>query len=292
MKSARFRLQPVSPWATAWQADSLFGALAWELARTAGDEALSRVLQGFRKGPPPFVISDAFPADLLPMPLSVAGTNARAYPALITREQFGAVRHGEAPAGDIARQEWFRSIRTSHAMIPRDGGAPVGFHDDECWWHDDVPADQRYLSLYVRCEPEWQDRLAALLRSLGRSGFGRRSSTGRGAFELLGAAESCEWLDPLPFENAFVTLSHFVPDETDPADGWWDTQVKFPKLGSERGASSSPTKGRLVLLRPGSCFRPMGRPRRWYGRMLAGLSPAFPDALHYGLAYAVGIRWN
>ncbi len=292
MKSARFRLRPLAPWGTAWQADSLFGALSWELARTAGEAALSHVLQAFRKGPPPFVISDAFPADLLPLPLSAAGAGSPAHPMLITREQFSGVRHGEAPAGDLPRQEWFRPVRSSHAMLPRDGGAPVGFHSEESWWRDEVPDGQRYLSLYVRCEAEWLESLAALLRSLGRSGFGRRATTGRGAFEVLGAAESCDWLEPLPFENAFVSLSHFVPDETDPADGWWDTLVKFPKLGSERGASSTPTKGRLILLRPGSCFRPMGRPRRWYGRMLPGLSPAFPDALHYGLAYAVGIRWN
>jgi hypothetical protein len=28
------------------------------------------------------------------------------------------------------------------------------------------------------------------------------------------------------------------------------------------------------------------------GRLLTGLSPAFPDTVHYALAYAVGIRWE
>lgn len=291
MKSARFLLRPLSPWATAWQADSLFGALCWELARTAGEPALSGVLQRFRQGPPPFLLSDAFPADLMPRPLC-AYPDEWEHALLITRDQFTAVRHGQPCAMELPRQRWFTTLRMTRSFVPRHGGDPVPFEREEYTWQADVPESDRYFSVYARAEEEWLERLAVLFRSLGRSGYGRNSSTGRGAFELLGKAELCDWLEPLPFENAFVSLSHFVPDESDPADGWWQTLVKYPRLGSERAASSSPYKGRLVMLRPGSCFRPAGRPRRWYGRVLAGLSPAFPDIIHYGLAYAVGIRWD
>jgi CRISPR-associated protein Csm4 len=291
MKSARFRLRPLAPWGTPWQADSLFGALCWEVARAAEEKSLGALLQRFRKGPPPFVISDAFPAEVLPRPLCAthAGWANAAY---ISREQFIAVRHGETPAAELPRQQWWAPLREMHARIPRDGADPVPFQTDSFTWLPEVPEAERYFSLYARAEEEWLPKLAVLLRALGRSGFGKRSATGRGAFELLGAAEPCDWLEPLPFENAFVSLSHFVPEDSDPADGWWNTLVKYPKMGSERAASSAPYKGRVVMLTPGSCFRPVGRPRRWYGRLLTGLSPAFPDALHYALAYAVGIRWD
>ena len=291
MKSARFRLRPLAPWGTSWQADSLFGALCWELARASEETALSGMLQRFRKGPPPFLLSDAFPADLLPRPLS-ADSPEWQRAALLTREQFVAVRHGETPAGEPPRQQWWIPLREMHARIPRNGAAPVPFQTQAFTWHPDVPEAERYFSVYVRADEEWLPKLAALFGALGRSGFGKGSSTGRGAFELLGAAEPCDWLEPLPFENAFVSLSHFVPEDSDPADGWWDVLVKYPKMGSERSASAMPFKGRLVMLTPGSCFRPAGRPRRWYGRLLTGLSPAFPDTVHYALAYAVGIRWE
>ncbi len=290
MKSVRFRLRPLAGWATPWQADSLFGALCWELARAAGEPALARVLDHFRKGPPPFLLSDAFPADLLPRPLCAAGDDAAA--RFVSRDQFVALRRGEPLSGDLPRQRWWRTLWPWRTFVPRDGSDPVSFPGEEFAWRPEVPEQERFLSLYARADEPWLERLAALLRSLGRSGFGKRSTTGRGAFELVGQAERCEWLEPLPFENAFVSLSHFVPEEGDPCDGRWDTLVKYPKLGSERGASHSPLKGRLVMLRPGSCFRPMGRPRRWYGCVLTGLSAAFPDAVHYGLAYAVGIRWD
>lgn len=293
MKAARFRLCPLAPWATPWQADTLFGALCWELAHTAGEAALTRLLHKFREGPPPFLLSDAFPADLLPRPLCAPSEAARAVPAQwVTREQFIAIRHGQSFPPELPRQQWWQALRSTRAAMPRDGGEPVSFSTEEYTWRPEAPEAERFLSLYVRTDEEWQERLGTLLRSLGRSGFGKRATAGRGAFEVLGPAEACDWLEPLPFENAFVTLSHFVPDESDPADGWWETLVKYPRLGSERAASTAPFKGRLVMLRPGSCFRPLGRPRRWYGRMLAGLSPAFPDALNYALAFAVGLRWQ
>ena len=210
----------------------------------------------------------------------------------MTREQFTAIRHGQAPEGEPLREDWFRTLRHVHVSVSRNGGEAQRFTTGEWTWRDDVHEDERFFSLYVRAEDEWIERLGQLLRGLGRSGFGRRASSGRGAFEVEGEAEPCPWLEPLPFENAFVALNHFVPDDGDPADGWWDTLLKYPKLGSERGASSTPFKGRLLMLTPGTCLRPSGRPRRWYGRMIAGLSPAFPDALHYGLCYAVGIRWD
>lgn len=298
MKSACFSLRPLAPWCTPWHADSLFGALCWELARAAGEEALGRVLQRFRQGPPPFVLSDAFPAGLLPCPLSVIAHGPAHGPGhsdtrFLTRDQFISLRKGAGVTeSQPPRQQWFRTLRQTRSMVPRDGADPVPFQVEEQTWRADVPENERFFSVYARAEPDWLERLAVLFRALGRSGFGKRNSTGRGAFELLGKAEPCDWLEPLPFENAFVSLSHFVPDDSDPADGFWETLVKYPKMGGPRAASSTPLKGRLVLLRPGSCFRPAGRPRRWYGRMLTGLSPAFPDAMHYGLSFAVGIRWD
>ncbi len=301
MKSARFCLRPLAPWATPWQADTVFGALCWEIAHSAGENALSRLLRRFRQGPPPFLLSDAAPADLLPRPLcAVPDGNAGApeegktweAARWVTRQQFVTIREGQSYALPLPRQHWWITLRPTHASIPRDGADPVPFAVEEYTWLPEVPQEERFLSLYIRAEEEWLERLAVLLRSLGRSGFGKRRAIGRGAFELLGPAETCDWLEPLPFENAFVSLSHFVPDESDPTDGWWNTLVKYPRLGSARAADSMPFKGRLVMLQPGSCFRSPGRPRRWYGRVLTDLSPAFHDTLHYAMAYAVGLRWD
>ncbi len=279
MNAISFRLRPRGPWATPWHADSLFGALSWELLRRQGEPALQKMLAGFRKGDPPFVLSDGCPSDWLPRPLVLDGG------PWITREQFTDVRAGK-PVRLSALPEPWRPLREIHASP---SGSP--FETEDWTWADDFPRDQRFITVYARVVDEWVEPLRQLLVGLGTFGFGKRRTLGRGAFEVDKKVEACAWLGPQAFENGFVTLSRFVPSETDPVKGRWTVAIKYPKFGESRSAEGRPFKGRLVQLGPGSCFEFPGRPKRWYGRMISGL-PGYPkDALHYGLGFAVGISW-
>ena len=138
------------------------------------------------------------------------------------------------------------------------------------------------------------------MRASGERGRDRREVTGvigpervrRGAFDVESKPEACAWLDPMPHaEDGFISLNHYIPHEADPVKGRWTVHIKYPKYGEARGPGSTPFKGRILQLGPGSCFQFPGRPRRWYGTMLSGL-PGHPhDALHYGLALAIGMKW-
>ena len=65
----RLTMRPAGVWTTPWQADSLLGAMACAWARSRGEAALRRdLLDPWRAGEPPFVISDAFPGSTLPAP--------------------------------------------------------------------------------------------------------------------------------------------------------------------------------------------------------------------------------
>jgi CRISPR-associated protein Csm4 len=69
MNLYRLRLNIHSSWLTPWQADTMSGLLCWTLARTEGADVLRReILDPAARGSPPFVLSDAFPAGLLPVP--------------------------------------------------------------------------------------------------------------------------------------------------------------------------------------------------------------------------------
>ena len=68
----RVCVRPLSPWRTPWQADTLTGALCSVAARVHGADFLrQRLSEPMRAGRPPFVLSDAFPGDLLPVPVTV-----------------------------------------------------------------------------------------------------------------------------------------------------------------------------------------------------------------------------
>jgi CRISPR-associated protein Csm4 len=267
-----YRLRPTSPWATAPQADSLFGALCWELVRRQGEPDLLRMLDRFRKGDPPFVISNAFPGDLLPRPLVLGHDELPLHP-YVTRAEFTAIREGNAGFEPSEHGDLFEVSRTLHK----------DYETEDITWSKNGPG---YFTLYGRVVPEWVAPLQKLLQSLGAYGFGKRRGLGRGQFEVEGKPEPCPWLEPMPFESGFVTLSDFVPQENDPARGRWGVRVKYPKLSAGHTKPHA-LKGRLLQLEAGSCFQCPGRPRRWYGGLVGGGQ----GAVQYGFALAIGIKW-
>lgn len=264
-----YRLRPTSAWVTPFLADSLFGALCWEFAHRQGEADLLKLLDRFRKGDPPFVISNAFPGDLLPRPLVFPSKEV-----WVTRDELHAIREAHIGFEIESRPEMFREVRRLHGQ---NGSA---YQTTELTWSDKGPG---YFTLYARVTPEWVKPLGKLLAGLGEHGFGQRRATGRGQFTVEGEPQACPWLEPMPFENGFVSLSNFVPHENDPARGQWSIHVKYPKSGG----AGNPNKGRLLQLEAGSCFQCTSRPKRWYGAML----PSRGQELHYGLALAIGIKW-
>ena len=89
----RLQMAPGSRFGTPLMADSLFGALCWEVVNRQGEPDLLKMLDRFRKGDPPFVLSNAFPGDLLPRPLVLPRLSG-AKDAWVTNEEFIAIREG------------------------------------------------------------------------------------------------------------------------------------------------------------------------------------------------------
>jgi CRISPR-associated protein Csm4 len=252
------------------------------------------MLEEFRRGSPPFVLSSAFPEGWLPCPLSakvkeLPDSNAKCKrPTLVREEQFrslitgtGEILPSESPQPDAVR------LRSRlHASIDRITGTTSGegslFEVDEWFLDESISAD---LSLFVRTH-DGPGQVRDLLSSLSNGGFGKKRSAGRGAFRLVDEPVVCDWMDSMEASNGFVSLSTFVPAPGDPTDGRWSLVVKYPKFSPEAPVTH-PFKGRVVMFRPGSAFRASPPIRSFYGRMIGGVRAEFPDAVHYALAFAV-----
>lgn len=300
MRTYRLKLKPQAPWSTPWHADTLFAALAWQVVQRLGEGAIDSLLEAFLSGTPPFLLSDALPEGWFPCPLSTTlhplpGANPKyKLPTWVTEEQFRTLIKERAPL--LPQASWpepLASSRTLHASIDRALGTSGGkgnlFETDEWYLR---PADGKrasHLTVYIRTE-NFLDRLLDLFESLSQEGFGKKRSVGRGAFDVAGEPEACEWMDDLSGANGFVSLSHFAPAESDPTDGRWRLLVKYPKF-SPGVPVPSPFKGRLLMFRPGSVFRVFDSLRPFYGRVFTSLVPGFPKSAHYALAFTVPLRW-
>lgn len=269
----RIRLRPRSAWRTPWQSDTLMGLLCWICARTEGAAVLqTELIQPMQSGTPPFVLSDAFPGDLLPIP-AVARLAAWAPQVrkrvkraqwILPRAFDGFRRGGRIEIQDLVLDspivEQARTRNTLARMTDTTGLEGSLFDVVEFQLDRRNPAlnHSAWLSVYARVLPEREELLTGLFAELADLGFGADASTGSGAFdfpETRPLLEPVEWLGEVPAgANGVVVLSTFQPAAHDSVEGWWESFTKFGKLGPDFGIADV-RKNSVVLMRPGACFR-------------------------------------
>ena len=68
MNAYRVTFSLQSAFATPLKGDTLFGQLCWAIRNCLGETHLNQCLEGYTKGQPFAIVSDAFPEDYLPLP--------------------------------------------------------------------------------------------------------------------------------------------------------------------------------------------------------------------------------
>ncbi len=291
MNLYRYRIVPSGGWRTPWQADTLVGRLCGVAAQAWGAVRLQReLLDFFREGMPPFVVSDAFPGDLLPVPIALRlydwgeterKTIKRA--RWLSLSDFESVRRGDSvPADALLPENFFvRRDRLQNTISRQTGttGEKSLFSATEFFLNRETEVDPDYISLYVRIESGFEEAFEELLVLLSREGYGADASVGYGAFRLAGGAERLSEWDIFEGANGLISLSTFQPASGDPTEGYWEAFVKYGKLGPEYGLENV-FKRPLALLRPGACFRDEAA-RVFLGRALSASEFLEADTVQY-----------
>jgi CRISPR-associated protein Csm4 len=307
MKAYEFRLRPQAAWSTHWHADTLWGSLCWAWLESGGPAELKKLLGRFKELKPPFVISDALPTGLLPFPVGAKPASYEEGKKMKTVwcsgndfQKWSKGELTELPAPSEQQRPFSTRSRLHVRQNRNTGGGEEGglFEEDEHSFNRDAfpKADRHLLSVFVRVLPEngnpkqEAELLSALcicFEMLGQKGYGRKASTGLGAFALDGDPERRDWLEITQGQTGFVSLSHFVPAKDDPREGHWKVHVKNPKFASNLVPQF--LKGNLITLTAGSNFRTGGDLRAFYGRMIEMPREGFAEALHYGLAFVAPV---
>jgi hypothetical protein len=258
----RLKIEPLSAWRTPWHADTLSGMLCWMCARRDGGQRLrDEILEPALAGRPPFVLSDLCPGNLLPAPAIIQRYE---WPPLfrklvrrakwITPAGFRMVQRCEPPdVRMLSRDGGIRSHAELHRSIGRASGSTAGggqvFVTESNYLEQDVGT----LSLYVRTTETYASRLLSLVEELSLTGYGAGASTGKGHFQLASELEPMPQFDAIEKPVGRIVLSTFQPAAGDPVEGYWDSFVKFGKLGPDFGLANV-HKRPLVMLRPGAMF--------------------------------------
>ena len=327
MKTIAFTVTPQSPFGTPLAGDTLFGQLCWVLLYQQGEERLEALLEGYTRGQPFAVISDAFPTGYVPRPtvpvsLLATANDVRDRKALKAKQwlPLDAVRQPSShwlaslaadPAGSVAEKpanakserEKRRFVQTQlqmHNQIDRrtgttgegeEGFAPFASNQ---WWY----AEDATLDIHVCYDPERieADVLVEALRTIGQTGYGADASIGLGRFRLQ--AQERSPLTPSEHANAWLTLAPCVPQKQGfvPEASWYQVCTRFGRHGNIGALNPNPFKNPVLMARSGAVFAPDAfAPRPFVGCGLGQdnmrLSYAIPNTVHQGYAPVIGVNW-
>jgi len=303
MQLFRARLKLEGPFASPLASGMIFGRLCWMLRELEGEAALETRLETPERL---WGLSDAFPADHLPRPILAPAPAAAADPdrkllrgrTLVTRAGFLKLRkalRSESLDSAVLRSPADRLHRTARNSVHRltgrardDGGL---FFRPEYWPRDAGKEDAESIAagfgrdLYIEAPAEDLPRIDILLKHLGRSGFGKAASLGRGRF-------SVEWVKPDPelatLSGATRRLSLSRGTITaNMTDALWRLEPHFGKAGPQlsAGAGASPFKRPLLLTRAGATFTP--KDERRFGAWLTDVHPTRPEIGHNAFHVAI-----
>ncbi len=291
----RLTLLLTAPLGTPMTGPTLFGRLCWLVRETEGEAALAAWLADPARM---WRLSDAFPAGCLPRPLgrprplssdqlkSVKELKKRPMLRRETWLQRRAAWDDAAldPERDLCRDAalfW----RTAHNTIDRRTGKTLEagglYFTSEDWRF--VREENRWLDLYVECH-DTPDRVRWAFEELGREGYGRDASTGRGRWDVLEFAEDRDLMGTEGDRRMSLSSGFLTPETM--ADAYWRLEPLFGKAGPQLAASGiSPFKHPVLLTKPGMTFRPLGEGP--WGRWLTGVHPERPEIGVNGLHLAI-----
>jgi CRISPR-associated protein Csm4 len=307
MQTYKLTLEPLAAFGTPLVGDTLFGQLCWALRWRQGEAALGKLLDGYTAGQPYAVISDAFPAGMLPRPTLPAGRLRSGFdPAQRKAERRRIWLPADRAGTPLA--EWSSQAvelndkansrigvltqNTIDRLTNTTGTGPFAPRQVERIVY---PVGSR-LEVYAVTDTARLgiDDLRQAWQDIGAQGYGRDASTGLGKFALLDL-QPYAWPMPAGARHA-LTLAACAPDPAalDADDCHYQPITRFGRHGSLHVLTGQPFKKPLLMMRTAAVLalraagvEPGGLPH-FHGQGLGGadnpISAAEPATVHQGYA--------
>lgn len=305
---------------TELHSDIIFGHFCWRLKELSGEEKLKEFIQLYAEGKPVFTISDGFqergdevffPKPLISTPFMLKGENKRnrinsflkhkeaKSRNLITVEQLNYFLKGDF----VSYDDSFESPHIKEIALPvlnEDLRVSVEI-DRETFaskehnlfsYHPVYTEPDATFAIFVKItDPDkYEDyQCENILKAVFEIGYGKKKSSGYGEFKVVSFSDYTKFSEP-DEPNGFIVLGNYLKSPDDKCtDGFYETNVKYGKLGEELSQSPNPFKSPIILFTAGSCFF-TDQKKEFYGR-ITDESEISPVAFvrHFGTPFTLNI---
>lgn len=247
MKLLKLTIKPKSLFATPLQGDTIFGQICWNIRYLYKEEKLEEILKSYEEEPF-LIVSDGFASGYLPkpkFPKKILGetdiTKKKEYRKKIwlkIDDFFNAKFENAKKDDEVAFKKVFAEVKNSinyKTFTTGENFAP---------FVNEVIEYLNEVDIYFLIQ-NYEKEILEAFETLGKIGYGKDSSTGKGRFEIVKKEDVTKYLKP---SNIYMALSAFSLKNAE-ENIYYDTFVKFPK---SRGDLKNPFKNPIVLASTGA----------------------------------------
>jgi len=314
---------------TELQSDTVFGHFCWRLKDIKGKDKLKEFLNLYLENKPVFTVSNSFFGDkdkdniYFPKPLITYEydfvekskkekiTNFLKYKDRkkiknLTLNEFNASLTGNTADLDMQIEKRLKegkeipkfkkdlrvSVEIDRNTFSSKGGQLFSYAPN--YLHNDYT-----LNLFIKViDGDKYDSFKCenILKEVFIIGFGKKKSSGYGEFEITNLDENKRFKEYKGFiepteSNGFISLGNYLPAETDNlTDFFYETHLKYTKLGEEYALSENPFKKPIIFMIPGSVFKTSAK-KEYYGRCTKnGEISSVPGVIQNGFAFSLKIK--
>ena len=326
----KLQIELTSSIITPFQSDTIFGHICWAIHQLdwgAVNDKLQQFLNAYdaKDTKPPLLVSDGFPENHLPKPVLPSVSQEELDKKVpvkkridesyrikslkklkyVTRDDFEKLQQKEINSSNLFDILYNSSTEkydetafglpfvVQHNTIDRiaDKVTEGLYSETENFFSTENNKYEIYISatdFFTKVD------LERIFEYISLQGFGKNKSTGKGAFNILDISEQVD-LPKTKNPNGFITLSSYIPRKNDPAEGYYNTLLKFGKLGGTFATGSlkvgkNPFKKPLIMMCAGSIFKDNEYYEgKIYGSLLQNIHKN-TDIRHYAHAFPLGIR--
>lgn len=308
MELYRLRIKPLSAFGSSLLGETLFGQFCWTLRDLMGEDFLTEKLKGYLNSSPFIVVSDGFPADMIPLPLfpgtdwsnsdrdlkklkKLAWIPKKDIKKPLKKWRNLAAEYAEQKEKDEKVINAIKGLQT-HNSINRitsttgDGGfapfiLPLNYYSDEMEFDIYV--------LFESSENFNKDVILKVFDTMGDNGFGRDATTGLGKFKVI-SFEPEKVLDTRG--KTFMALSGVSLSGLNLKEpSYYKVRTHFGRHGGLLAQSKNPFKSPVITTVAGSVFTPKDPVRHGFiGSGIGNLSRSELSTVHQGYAIVVGLK--
>nr|WP_314180525.1 RAMP superfamily CRISPR-associated protein [uncultured Campylobacter sp.] len=240
-------ITPKSNFTTPLKGDTLFGQICWAIRYALGEDRLNELLSDYDKGPF-LIVSDGFASGYLPKPsmpshllgenLELKKENRKKIWLSIEDLQGGNFKNAKT-GGEIGYE------LTKNATIKNSINYLMFTTDDSGKFAPYALVEMKFSKqdIYFLLDDRFKlDELEKALEVVAKSGYGKRASAGKGAFEY----SAFEKVAIKKRSNAFMTLSPVVLGSDGLKEFYYEPFTRFGKHGGGL-ANTNPFKSPILM---------------------------------------------